>query len=259
MKVDYGKHNFRFDSDLWFKGKGVYTYLSWFLRRTQLEKPGPAYEYNNTNFAICQAIVNNATKCLHDDSSHYYMQYVSEHVLKPMNIDTEIFNTCPDAEDNATLSYGDAKDLENGTYWEQIDNVAAAGYIASVEEVIKFLIGVRNHVVLDEAATKLMLHVPKDQANQNPRDPPLGWYYKRGQYSEYFFHNGLLQNHSMKDEKGNKTPGYQCLSAGIMRSEDGYDCVLFINSGIQGIWQNVDRILLGAFGEKNGNEDLPYP
>ena len=102
-----------------------------------------------------------------------------------MGIDEGVFNPNPDPIPIATLTYSGAGDTRHGQYWGHFDFTAPGGWIASANEILKFLIGVRNHVVLSPAITEKMFN------------ESLGWYPYNGTYGTYYHHNGGLGNRSL--------------------------------------------------------------
>jgi CubicO group peptidase (beta-lactamase class C family) len=112
-------------SDLW-------SFLSTYLQQGLAGTPGVTEVYSNTNFTLMQAIislpVDEATKG--GDGIAPYVKYVSEHVLKPMRIDTAVFNPTPDPAGTATLSYA-LSDDGPGVYWDTINCVGCGGWVAT--------------------------------------------------------------------------------------------------------------------------------
>lgn len=214
-------------SDLYFGD--FWTFLTDYLNDTLA---GPQEDsYNNMNFAICQAIVICKT-------GQPFEEYVKEKVLKPMAIDTDIFNTVPDPPNTATLCYHDINDKQEGMYWSQIQNIGAGGFISNIDQMVNYLAGLQYLAVLDEATTRYML---QDQ---------LGWYAHKGARGMYYKHNGILWTDDPKPD-GTFDGNVQCLTTGVVRLTDGYDCVLLVNSGKDNTWIDPPKIIIAAFEARN--------
>ena len=135
------------NGDLW-------PFLASYLQQNLIGTPGVTGAYSNTNFTILQALIDKIA----GPNYQGYVDYVNRNVLIPMKIDTRIFNATPDPESDATLYYSSQGDESPGLYWEPFDFVAPGGWVASPKELIKFLVGVRNNVVLSEETTECMFN-----------------------------------------------------------------------------------------------------
>jgi len=180
----------------------LWPFLNQYLKQGLVGTPGKTYAYSNTNFTILQAVVDQL-------SGQDYAAYLTQNVLVPMGIDPVLFNPQPDQFVDATLCYSGRTDQRPGCYWNEFAFVAPGGWITSGDQLIKFLIGLRNNAVLSKQATEAML------------TGGLGWYPWAGVYGTYYHHNGGLLN--------GLQPAQQ-LNTGIVRFTDGYDAVLLVNS-----------------------------
>jgi CubicO group peptidase (beta-lactamase class C family) len=183
------------NGDLW-------PFLSSYLQQPLVGTPGVTPAYSNTNFTILQGLINEL-------SGQDYVSYVTQKILVPMGVDPAVFNANPDPSGTATLTYSGATDTRNGQYWGHFDFTAPGGWIASANELLKFLIGVRANIVLSAATTDKMFK------------ESLGWYTYNGTYGTYYHHNGGL---------GNGATPSQGLNTGAIHFAEGYDAVLLINS-----------------------------
>lgn len=203
----------------------IWTFLQEYLKQGLVGTPGQTYAYSNTNFTILQAIIDVLTG--HGGvMPDYYETYVRDNVLVPMGIDPRVFNPNPDPPNVATLTYSNASDQRQGQYWGRLNCVAAGGWIASANELMKFLAGVRNQTVLSAETTAMMFN------------EYLGWYPYDGIYGRYFHHNGGLMNGA--------TP-QQGLATGIVHLADGYDALLLINS----LGADTIGLIVQAFETRN--------
>jgi CubicO group peptidase (beta-lactamase class C family) len=198
-------------------------FLQEYLKRPLVGTPGETYAYSNTNFTILQALIEQLAAP--DD----YATYVTENVLKPMQIRTPVFNTVPDPRARAALSYNDPTEPRPGKFWDPIPAQGAAGWIASADELRKFLVGLRRGTVLPSETVFAMLN------------DELGWYTYDGSFGPYFHHNGALLDGFDSDSQG--------LNTGIVRFPDGYDALLLINSWAprDSVGFDVIKILVRAF------------
>lgn len=206
-----------FTPDIW---SFLRTYLA--AQNVPSSAPGNVSAYSNTNFTILQALIDVLTGHGGTNPS-YYPTYVSDNVLPPMGINLSIFNPNPDPSSTAALSYSSGTDTLHGMYWPPINCIAAGGWISSARELIKFLAGVRNNVVLAPTTTQLMLN------------EDLGWYTYDGVYGQYFHHNGGLLN-GLSPAQG--------LVTGIMHLSAGYDALLLVNSwGVPAVVDTIGLIV----------------
>jgi CubicO group peptidase (beta-lactamase class C family) len=183
------------NGDLW-------PFLTTYLQQGLVGTPGVTPAYSNTNFTILQGLIGEL-------SGQDYVSYVNQKVLVPMGIDTNVFSPNPDPIGSATLTYSGASDTRHGQFWGHFDFTAPGGWIASANEILKFLVGVRNNVVLSAATTDKMFK------------ESLGWYTYNGTYGTYYHHNGGL---------GNGATPSQGLNTGAIHFSEGYDAILLINS-----------------------------
>ena len=105
------------------------------------------------------------------------------------------------------LCYRGAHDTRPGYAWPAMQCIGPGGWLATARGLLKFLVGVRGHAVLDEVTTRLMLR------------GKLGWYEGRTRFGPYYHHNGGLF-----------TGAGQQLHTGAVHFPAGYDAVLLINS-----------------------------
>ncbi|MEP7286445.1 MAG: serine hydrolase domain-containing protein [Chloroflexota bacterium] len=184
-------------------GGDLWPFLTEYLSNGLVGTPGETYAYSNTNFTILQAVIENIT-------NQTYVDYVTQNILTPMNINASVFNATPDDENSATLSYNNLSDTRPGKYWSGLNFVAQGGWISSATELLKFLSGVRNNTVLPKATTDVMF------------TESLGWAHKDGLFGRYFFKDGELA--------WDNPPPLKQLNTCIVHFSNGYDAVLLINS-----------------------------
>jgi CubicO group peptidase (beta-lactamase class C family) len=201
----------------------IWSFLSTYVAQPLAGTPGVTSVYSNTNFTILQAIISLLVDPANQGGNgiHPYVAYVTDHVLKPMGIHPHVFNPNPGAEATATLSYA-LSDNGPGVYWGEFDCVGCGGWVASAQELIKFLIGVREHRVLSEHHTRKMFQ------------EQLGWYLWTGLYGDYYSHNGWLLDGGTPDRG---------LNTGIMHLSHGYDALLLVNAQ----WVDTTGLIVQAF------------
>jgi len=195
------------DDDLW-------PFLNTYLKQDRINPIG-TYSYSNANFAILAGVVEAVTGI-------DYGTFVTNYVLRPMDINIGEFMYIPLPPSIATLSYSDYTDTRTGTYWPQMKHsLAPGGWIASANQLLNFLLGVRYNKVLTPESTHLMFA-------EN-----LGWYPINGAHGVYYWHNGAMP---VRRQQG--------IHTGIISFGDtGYDVVLLINS----ISESPPQILAGIF------------
>jgi len=179
----------------------LWPFLNVYLRQNRINPIG-FYAYSNTNFAILAGVIEAVTGI-------DYGTFVTNYVLRPMEININEFMYIPLPQSIATLCYVDYTDTITGGYWQRMQQgLGPGGWIASANQLLNFLLGVRYHKVLTPESTQLMF------------DQSLGWYPYNGGHGVYHHHNGALIN-----GRG------QALHTGIITFGDtGYDAVLVINS-----------------------------
>jgi uncharacterized protein (TIGR03437 family) len=177
----------------------LWPYLNTYLAMPLVGTPGVTYSYNNENFTILQGVIDQVT-------GQDYVTWVTENVLVPAGINTAVFNPIPDPQASATLSYAGSNDPDNGYYWQQINFVAPAGWIAPSQELIKIPLALRNSSVLPTSSISEMLN---DQ---------IGCFQYVGSFGTNYGKNGDIYNNG------------QSANTGIMRFLEGYDLAIVANS-----------------------------
>ena len=111
-------------------------------------KPGTHYAYDNNNFYAARLVL--------EQIGHVrYTAYVKQHVLRPMGITRMETHFQADAP---TCGYGKPGSSRPGYPfdWNCDATAGPAGWYASVADLGRFLIGLRDHKVLSPATTALM-------------------------------------------------------------------------------------------------------
>lgn len=203
----------------------LWQHLTNFLNATSVTRPAPPNSiYSNSNYAILQAVVMCYNLQKGQVIPRDYVAYVNENILSTVGIDTRIFNTLPDDKSWAALSYVNSSDTACGYHWDTVPNIGCGGWISDVFLVMKFLVGLRDpNGVLDASTVDAMLSGGTGKTGQNlPDNNQLGWYSRSGTMDPsvtYYHHNGSL---NIVSGQGTRTA--------IVRSSNGYDCVLLMNS-----------------------------
>lgn len=183
--------------------------------RPPIEAPGRRWCYSNTNFTLLQTVIETVTGSAYPD-------VVRDMVLRPMGINTDRFSHLAEPRVDATLTYRHAADKAAGLYWPTTSFVGTAGWVATANELLRFLIGLRRNLVLSESTTRLMLA------------GSMGWYRGRVAAEAYYFHDGEL----CSDRN-------QAVCSAVCRFTSGYDAVLLANSPVEArkvLAQVVDRM-----------------
>jgi CubicO group peptidase (beta-lactamase class C family) len=138
------------------------------LNEPLAHEPGSFYEYQNNNFYIVHLLI--------EEIGHVqYTPYVKQHVLQPMGI--ERMETHAEAQ-RPTCGYGKADDRRQGYPfdWKCETWAGAAGWYASVSDLGRFVNGIREHRVLDEPTTDVMLKQNMGWDYSNPGWVKGGWW-----------------------------------------------------------------------------------
>ncbi len=157
--------------------------------------PGVTEQYSNGNFCLVRAVIEAV-------SGQSYVNYVKNNVLAPMGI-TQMSCT-PDS----TLYYKQGSSGA-GYFWsnDYSSHCAAYGWYASATDLAKFLIGVRNNVVLSAWTTAVM------------NAGKIGWWDASTAGGTAYHHNGAWVT---GDGRGCNT--------GIMRFPNGVEGVVLSNT-----------------------------
>ena len=136
-------------------------------------KPGTHYAYDNNNFYIARLVL--------EQIGHVqYTAYVKEHVLKPMGITR--METHFQAQ-QPTCGYGKPGSTRPGFPfdWNCDATAGAGGWYASITDLGRFLVGLRDHKVLSAATTDMMY---KDLLGWDTSEPGWekngGWFWDEG-------------------------------------------------------------------------------
>lgn len=179
-----------------------------------LEPPG-AYRYANTNFCLARAVLEAHTGA-------DYVTWVNDNMFHPLGIYE--LSAKPDIS-RPTLYYrndgGGIPEID-GFVWttNYTAEAGAYGWYASSTGLVRWLIGLRNHSLLEPAATEALF------------DENLGWLDRDTSRGNASWHNGGWVT---GDGRGLKT----C----VARLPDGYDAVILMNTTPN----NALGALVGAF------------
>jgi len=173
---------------------------------SQTPNDPPAYDYNNTNYAILQGYIELALNANASDPGDY-TAWVLGNVIGPGEMDQEIVSPVPDKETEATLGYSGKSDLFGGYYWSQFTLVGASGWISSVRELIKLMNALRGTTLL-----------PADTVNSMFNGAIGAWVMQPGTFGNVYFKQGGL------------TKGDQSIGTGLIRLPEGYDVAIVANS-----------------------------
>ena len=174
---------------------------AWCGKPADPAKIGKDKDYNNNNYAIMLSIMQQIT-------GKTYSNYVQDHVFAPLGMNQ--MSDTPDTV-NQTLTYKttDLQGQGNGYAWPHLTvSTATGGWVGSTNQLMQFLIGVRDSQLLKPEITESMLN------NE------YGWFQPWTNLSlAYRAKNGGLVN---RDGRG--------LNTAVVHFNDGYDAVIFINT-----------------------------
>lgn len=197
----------------------LWPYLNTYLAQPLVGTPGVTYSYNNENFTILQAVIDQVT-------GQDYVTWVTQNVLAPAGIDTSIFNPAPDPVATATLLYSGPNDTRDGNYVAPLNFVAPGGWVSTALELLKIPLALRNTSVIPAAAISEMLN------------DGIGWFSYAGNFGTYYDKDGGLHNE--------ETP-QQTLNTCIVRLAEGYDIALVANTQPPA---DVVNLCAGAFDSR---------
>jgi CubicO group peptidase (beta-lactamase class C family) len=178
----------------------VDSFLEAYLQQPVVSPPPAMPVYSNTNFTILQVVYEQRT-------GQGLVAGVTNNVLTPMGIDSDHFTVVPERPDTA-LSYAGAEDTRPGYFWPQIQCVGPGGWLATTDQLSRYLIGIVNGSVLDQQMLATML------------TGSLGWYSWYGNYGTYYHHNGGLRS------------GEEYVNTGVVLFTNGYQAALLVNSPV---------------------------
>lgn len=203
-------------------GQDIWAFLNNYLSQPLGGIPGTTSNYNNTNFTILQAVINQVT-------GMSYVNWVTQNVLEPAGINPAIYNATSDPQISATLGYSNSSDTRAGFYVGEQTFVAAAGWITSAREMIKLLMALRGTTLLPQAIINDTL------------TGLLGWDgVWIGNFGTYYYKNGGIANAASP---------LQWVGSATVRLSEGYDCVLVANSaqptapGTTGQLNIIDQVI----------------
>lgn len=124
-------------------------------------KPGTKWSYSNTGFLLLGAIVEEA-------SGQNYFDYVREHIYKPAGMKN---TDCYDVDEpipNLAIGYSrNGKTWKTNTFQHVIRGGPAGGGYSTVEDLLRFDQALRNHKLLSEKTTELLLSAKPDLSSPN--------------------------------------------------------------------------------------------
>ncbi len=122
--------------------------LASFLQKPLARRPGGKFVYQNNNYYLARVLLEQIAR-------EPYTRYVQNHVLHPMGIlhmDTRSESEAP------MCGYASPGDKGPGYQfaWDCTKWAGGAGWYGSVDEMVKFMRGLRTRAVLSERATQML-------------------------------------------------------------------------------------------------------
>jgi CubicO group peptidase (beta-lactamase class C family) len=180
----------------------------WSFLATYLAQPViDTTPYSNTNFTILQAVIE-------AKQSLTYVEWVSQYILRPMSIDTSFFT--PEVYPTDALAYVGSNQGWKGHAFESFEFVAPGGWVATANQILLFLMGLRNTKPLSSSQID-QLFTPVTGSGHTP-----GFYQGESIFGNYYHHNGGLAHGTSN--------GVAYIHTGIIRFPLGYDLILLCNS-----------------------------
>ena len=138
--------------------RAVQDYFPLFVNDPLLFEPGQKWQYSNAGFIVLGAIIEKV-------SGQNYFDYVNEHIYKPAGmIDTDSYETDRDVV-NRAIGYteigpsnrAEPGPLRNNLIINAVKGSPAGGGYSTVEDMLRFDIALRQHKLLSEKLTDLVL------------------------------------------------------------------------------------------------------
>ncbi len=181
----------------------------WCAEPADPSKIGKDFDYNNNNFCILQAVIQTMT-------GMSYADYVQQNVFEPVKI-SGMTDGPVAAGQTLTYATSDLTTHATGKAWPKMTvSTSTGGWVGSVDDLMKFLIGVRDCWLLSAQTTKTML------------DNLLGWF-------QPWWDPAL----PYRAKNGGLYSGGQGLNTAIVHFDDGYDATIFVNTSAPDnqLWQ----------------------
>jgi CubicO group peptidase (beta-lactamase class C family) len=138
--------------------RAVQDYFPLFIDDALLFEPGQKWRYSNAGFIVLGAIIEKV-------SGQNYFDYVGEHIYQPAGmIDTDSYETDQDVA-NRAIGYteigpsnrAEPGPLRNNLIINPVKGSPAGGGYSTVEDMLRFDIALRQHKLLSEKSTDLVL------------------------------------------------------------------------------------------------------
>lgn len=138
--------------------RAVQDYFPLFVNDPLLFEPGQKWQYSNAGFIVLGAIIEKV-------SGQNYFDYVKEHIYKPAGmIDTDSYETDRDVV-NRAIGYteigpsnrAEPGPLRNNLIINAVKGSPAGGGYSTVEDMLRFDIALRQHKLLSEKVSDLVL------------------------------------------------------------------------------------------------------
>jgi uncharacterized protein (TIGR03437 family) len=209
------------------QGEDIWTEINNYLMLAPAGPPGMAYYYDNTNYSILQAVIE-------EQSGTDYVTYVNENLLLLAGMDPAIINPDPVLPGvPATLIYASPTDSNPGYQYGPFTLVGVSGWVSSARELVKLLGALQGGCILPQSVVSEMF---SDSIGWNlPGNPASGPAPYYGNFGVYYWKEGGLTS-----------PTKQSLQTFLVRLGEGYDLALLINSPTPAS-RSIDSICYGAF------------
>ncbi len=131
----------------------VSDFMPLFVNDTLLSTPGTKYNYSGSGFVVLGLLIESV-------SGENYYKYVENHILKPSGMKNtsaiQVDSVVKNKASGYTSQFGQNNTLKKNDYY--LTKASPAGfYYSTIDDLFKFSKALRNHLLLTEATTKLML------------------------------------------------------------------------------------------------------
>lgn len=198
------------------KYRTVDDYLTLFVNKPLLFKPGARYLYSNSGYVLLGKIIEQV-------SGQTYFDYVRQHILLPAKMDDtdafELDDALPRLAMGYTMSQEHPGQWKNNTYVNVVKGGPAGGSYATAADLLKFANAVLSNRLLNKENTALYITGKVK--------------YDRGSYA-YGMSTDTLNGHPVFGHTG----GHYGIANELMIFPDlGYTVVILTNGEVENYWE----------------------
>ncbi|MDF2607060.1 MAG: beta-lactamase [Bacillales bacterium] len=145
-------------------------YLDLFIYKEPVSKVNEKYHYSGAGYILLGLIIQKA-------SGLSYFDYIRENIFKKLNMNDSDFLSLDDADESVAEGYENILDgndkitgWKKNIYTATPDAASDGGATSSAEDLVKFIVGLRNNELLGEKMTREMFIPKVSEYDDTPRD-----------------------------------------------------------------------------------------